>query len=86
MKGFVNIQVNEQGTAVDCTLEEVSLLGKFRLMHDLATSLEMDASDMDLYFLIEQMGVLNDSSKVTHCESSKELSEMFDNMEEQNES
>lgn len=52
MLGKVSIEVSKHGYGVDCSLSGVNILGKIELMHVLASSLNMDDTDMSCSYLL----------------------------------
>ena len=65
MKGKITIEASGHVYGIDCDLKDVSILGKFELMHSLATVLRMDDADMHLYFIAEKLGTFKDAETQT---------------------
>lgn len=77
MKGKITIAATDHGLGIDCDMEDVSILGKFELMHSLATVLRMDDADMHLYLIAEKLGIFKDAETQTMCTTAEQLQSML---------
>ena len=77
MKGKITIEASDHGYGIDCNLEDINILGKFELMHSLATVLKMDDTDMHLYLIAEKIGILKDAETQIGCTTDEQLQSML---------
>ena len=77
MKGKITIEASDHGLGIICHMDDVSILNKFELMHSLSTTLHMDDTDMHLYLIVEQLGVLKDAETQTQCMTTEQLQGML---------
>lgn len=77
MKGKITIEASDHGYGIDCDLDDVSTLDKFELMHTMATVLQMDCTDMDLYMLAEKLGIMKGAQTQTMCTTAEQLQSML---------
>ena len=77
MKGKITIEATDYGHGIECKLDDVSVMDKFKLMHSLATVLQMDDTDMHLYLTAEMLGILKDAETQTKCMTTKQLKSLL---------
>ena len=77
MKGKITIEASDYGYGIDCDLEDTSIMDKLKLMHSLATGLQMDDIDMHLYLIAETLGILKDAETQTKCMTTEQLQSML---------
>lgn len=81
MLGKVSIEVSEHGYGVDCDLRGVDIKGKVELMHVLASALNMDDTEMKLFILSEELGIMKDAENQVKCTTREQLSSMLRGMQ-----
>lgn len=77
MKGKITIEATDYGHGIECKLDDVSIMDKFKLMHSLAAALQMDDTDMHLYLIAEKIGILKDAETQTRCMTTDQLQSML---------
>ena len=77
MKGKITIEASDHGYGIDCDMDDVSTLDKFELMHTMATVLQMDSTDMNLYMIAEKLGIMRNAEIQTKCTTAEQLQSML---------
>ena len=77
MRGKIVIESTEHGHAIDCDLDDISILDKFELMHTVANILMMDEIEMNLYLIAERLGIMRDAESAIRCFTDDQLQSLL---------
>ena len=77
MTGELRIRATDKGYGVDVDFSGMSMLDKFELMSAVATGIEMNKFEIQMFGDLTMMGVFDAAKQVTHCDTEEELDRML---------
>ena len=77
MIGELRIKATAHGFGCEADLEHVSNLDKLEVLHCVATVLQMDSADLQLFNLMERAGTFQHAQTITQCRDAEELDNML---------